>query len=214
MARNNHTGKRLKRDQRKKYPPELGYYLIFTDAEATEKLYFEGLRNSLPKDIQRKLVIKVETKKTKKLIEECLKQMTYNPQYLSPWIVFDRDRVPNFNQIIEEAKNKGIHVGWSNPCFEIWLYCYFEDMPAIKESDKCWKKFADTFLKNTKRDYRKSDKKIYQTLTKYGDEQKAIDLAKQKYNECIKNKKKNPSDMIPCTTVHQLVEEIKQKSNA
>ena len=31
-----------------------------------------------------------------------------------PWIVFDRDQVQGFDEIIAEAVSKGIQVGWSN----------------------------------------------------------------------------------------------------
>ena len=53
------------------------------------------------------------------------------------WIVFDRDQVIGFDEIISEAEKKGIQVGWSNPCFEIWMYAYFGAMPAIQDSWTC-----------------------------------------------------------------------------
>ena len=37
--------------------PELGYYLVVTDTEATERCYFQGLHKELPKEVQNKLVI-------------------------------------------------------------------------------------------------------------------------------------------------------------
>ena len=43
------AGKRKDRNQRMgQRVPELGYYLIVTDTEETEKNYFEGLRDSIP----------------------------------------------------------------------------------------------------------------------------------------------------------------------
>ena len=44
--------------------PLLAYYLIVTDAEETEKNYFEGLRDSIPPEYRRRIVIHVETAKT------------------------------------------------------------------------------------------------------------------------------------------------------
>lgn len=44
MAKKDRTGNRKKRDQRKQFKvPELGYYLIVTDTEATECCFFKGL---------------------------------------------------------------------------------------------------------------------------------------------------------------------------
>ena len=58
-----------------------------------------------------------------------------------------------FDEIIKEAEDKGIQVGWSNPCFEIWI------------------------------------------------------------EQCKREDKTKPSEMCPCTTVHELVGEIKGKVN-
>ena len=49
--------------------PELGYYLIVTDTEATERCYFTGLHQALPEDVRNKLVIKVVETKTRTMID-------------------------------------------------------------------------------------------------------------------------------------------------
>lgn len=42
MSRGNRDGKRKSREQRAKYKvPELGYYLIVTDTEATERCFLQ-----------------------------------------------------------------------------------------------------------------------------------------------------------------------------
>ena len=58
MGRNNHSGNRKKRIGLKR-ESSLGYYLIITDTEETEKNYFNGLREALPADIKENIVIKV-----------------------------------------------------------------------------------------------------------------------------------------------------------
>lgn len=50
--------------------PELGYYLIVTDTEETEKNYFEGLRDSISPELKDRLVIKVEKAKTVQLLRD------------------------------------------------------------------------------------------------------------------------------------------------
>ena len=96
------------------------------------------------------------------------KIQNYDAQHRIPWIVFNRDQVQGFDEIIAEAVSKGIQVGWSNPCFEIWMYAYFGSMPAIQ-------------------------------------------IAQQKFEQCKREGKTKPSEMCPCTTVHKLVGEIKEK---
>ena len=135
MARKDRTGNRKTREQRKQFKvPELGYYLIVTDTEATERCFFTGLHQALTEDVRNKLVIKVVETKTRAMIDKCLELTAYDAQYRIPWIVFDRDQVQGFDEIIKEAEDKGIQVGWSNPCFEIWMYAYFGSMPAIRDS--------------------------------------------------------------------------------
>lgn len=98
MARNDRTGNRKTREQRKtRRCPELGYYLVVTDTEATERCFFNGLHASLPADIKNKLIIKVVETKTQNLVEKCLEMTAYEAQYRIPWIVFDRDQVKNFD---------------------------------------------------------------------------------------------------------------------
>lgn len=68
------------------------------------------------------LVIKVVETKTRAMIDKCLDLTAYDAQYRIPWIVFDRDQVQGFDEIIAEAMSKGIQVGWSNPCHEYPYY--------------------------------------------------------------------------------------------
>lgn len=63
-----------------------------------------------------------------------------------------------------------------------------------------------------KQKYSKSDSRIYEKLCLYGDEKQAVIIARQKCDEHLRNQINKPSDMIPCTTVHILVEEIKAKT--
>ncbi len=212
MAKKDRTGNRKTRDQRKQFKtPELGYYLIVTDTEATERCFFTGLHQAMPEDVRNRLVIKVIETKTRTLIDKCMELMAYDAQYRIPWIVFDRDQVQGFDDIIAEAVNKGIHVGWSNPCFEIWMYAYFGSMPAIQDSWTCCSDFVRVYENKTGQKYSKADEQMYGKLSKAGDEEKAIQIAQYKREQCIREGKTKPLEMCPCTTVHELVGEINGK---
>ena len=213
MARKDRTGNRTTREQRAvRRIPEMGYYLVVTDTEATERCYFTGLHKSLPSGIQNKLVIKVVETKTQNMIQRCMELTAYEAQYRIPWIVFDRDEVVDFDKIIKDAKKAGIHVGWSNPCFEIWMYAYFGSMPAIHESWSCCSRFGETYEKRTGQKYSKADEDMYRRLIENGDEEDALAIAQRKYEQCIKNGYTIPSQMCPCTMVYELVGEIKKKA--
>lgn len=91
MAKKDRTGNRKTREQRRQFKvPELGYYLIVTDTEATERCFFTGLHQALSKEVRNKLVIKVVETKTRTMIDKCLELTAYDTQYRIPWIVFDR----------------------------------------------------------------------------------------------------------------------------
>lgn len=206
------VGKRKDRNQRVGIRvPELGYYLIVTDTEETEKNYFEGLRDSIPAELKDRLVIKVEKAKTVELVERALELANKEPQYRIPWIVFDRDQVKDFDDIIQAAEKSGVGAGWSNPCFEIWMYAYFGEMPVIRESYTCCDRFADKFEKVTGQKYFKKDKDIYRKLVQYGDEEKAIQIAERCCKKCVDDGKERPSEMWPACMVQRLVEEIQSK---
>lgn len=190
--------------------PELGYYLIVTDTKETEKNYFEGLRDSIPRELKDHLVIKVEKAKTVELVKRALELTEQDSQYRIPWIVFDRDQVKDFDSIVKEAEKNQVGAGWSNPCFEIWMYAYLGEMPAIQESYICCERFAEKFEKISKQKYLKNDKDIYRKLIKYGDEEQAIKLAERCYERCRKDEE-NPSEMWPACKVQKLVGGIREK---
>ncbi len=213
MARKDRTGNRKIRKQTKpERIPEMGYYLVITNTDATERCFFEGLRDSLPNDIKRKLVIKVSKAGTQDMIQTCQTLTAHDPQFRIPWIVFDYDEDPNFDEIIRKAENADIHVGWSNPCFEIWMYAYFGEMPAKHDSRTCCKCFEDIFKKRTGQKYSKADNHLYCRLIENGNEEKALTIARQRYDQFVKDGNKRPSEMCPCTTVHKLVGEIRSKT--
>lgn len=212
MAKNNRVGKRKNRRQIEAVEPKLGHYSIVTDTDETEKNYFYGLRDSLPKEQQRNIVIKVSPKVlTHKLVKKCLEINSYNPSYSEPWIIFDRDEVKDFDKIIDDAERNGINVGWSNPCFEVWLSAYFGNIPYTDTSVKCCNEFSNIYKKNANIDYKKSNENLYKNLIKFGDEHKAIERSKNKRKNFERDGIKKPSDMFPCTTVDVLVEEIRNK---
>ena len=200
-----------KRSERKKVPLKAGAYLIITDAEKTEKNYFEGIKDSIPDSLKNDLQIKIYSNKAlSKIIDFAAEQRNKDERFRDIWLVFDRDEVRNFDKLIEEAKEAKMNIGWSNPCFEIWLMSYFQIPKNIDVSQKCCETFEKIFKENTSKKYKKSEVKIYNILCENGDEDKAIQRAREKYHQ-IRKEYSQPSKMIGCTTVYKLVEELKKK---
>ena len=59
----------------------------------------------------------------------------------------------------------------------------------------------------------KPDEKMYGKISNAGNEEKAIQIAQQKLEQCKREGKTKSSEMYPCTTVHELVDEIQKKHN-
>lgn len=213
MAKEDRMGKRVPREKFRTRVPDLGHYFIVTDTEETEKNYITGLKETLPKALQNRIVIKVSSTKTSRLVNECIEQASNDPQYAQPWIVFDRDKVPNFDEIIKKALENGVHVGWSNPCIEIWFDAYFGKMHPYMDSVHCCHGFSTTFQQKTGQEYSKANQQLYSILNRYGDEEAAIRYAETRLQGFEKQGNLLPSQMCPCTTLHHLVDEIRKKTS-
>ena len=165
----------------------------------------------IPKELQDRLVIRTYESKTQDMINKCKIEMAYSSQYRIPWLVFDRDEVKDFDKKISQAKKEKINVGWSNPCFEIWMYAYWGSMPNMQNSQECCRQFGDAYKKKTGVHYDKADEQLYSRLCKYGDEQRACVCAEKKIKQCEAEGKNVPSTMSPATTIYELVKEIRGK---
>lgn len=204
-----HDGQRKKRTQTR--VPRLGYYLIITEGQKTEKHFFDGLRDSLPKSVQDNITIKTITTDTKSLIYRVRDIQATSAEFRLTWVVFDKDENKNFDSLIKQIEDLDAYVGWSNPCFEIWLNAYFGEMPNYRNSTSCCVGFAKTFKTKTGKDYKKNDSEIYEILKENGDEENAISVAELKLKEA-QGKSNKPSEMRPATTVYKLVQEIREKN--
>jgi len=171
-----------------------------SERKKTEKNYFEGIKNIIPDSLKNDLQIKIYSNKAlSKIIDFAAEERNKDERFRDIWLVFDRDEVKNFDELIGEAKENKMNVAWSNPCFEIWLMSYFKNLENIPTSKKCCENFE-----------KESEEKIYNILCENGNENKAIQRAREKYHQ-VREDYSQPSKMIGCTTVYKLVEELKRK---
>lgn len=182
--------------------------LIVTDGEQTETNYFAGLRDSFPLDLRRKIKIKIKDRvNTQDLVETALRELREDSAFREAWIVLDRDdRKEDFDAIIAKAKKHGIHVGWSNPCIEIFFHAYYGKMPHNDVSKKCIADFGRDFQKFAGKEYKKNDANIYKELLDSGNESSALALSTKTLEASKTNATaKKPSCYCPASTLHELV---------
>ena len=194
-------------------PIQCEHYLVMTDAKGTEPHYLNGLKKSLPKNQQNKLSLKVvQTNNPADFVPECKRIINLEPGYVNhTWIVFDYDERPLFDTIIKDAAKEGVSAGWSNPCIGVWFSAYFGELCPDTSSGCCQDTFKTVFYQKTACTYSKRDEKIYEHLSRNGDEVKAIERADRRYHEHKINGICEPSKMCPGTGIYVLIKEIRDK---
>lgn len=200
--------------------PKANSYLIATEGERTEPLYFKGIQKRIKQkiggsmDVAEVPVIDIHgsgcaTGKLIEATEQIVKQAKII--YQNIWVVFDKDDFGDFDQAIALGEEKGYKVAWSNQSFEYWLYLhfYYSDSALHREE---WNEKLDGIFKDYQLgigEYKKNYGDIYGMVDCYGGVNTAIKHAKRRMAEYREGKDK-PSEYNPGTTVHQLVEELKR----
>ncbi len=138
----------LKRTKAKRAPRRR--FIIYCEGEKTEPAYFDALKQTFGRDALVELEI-VPTGVPKTIAEravarakaEGLAKRSRKPKNSfedgdQVWAVFDRDEHPNFEDAVAICSSKGVGIGRSNPCFEIWLILHEEEYDrADNRRDVC-----------------------------------------------------------------------------
>ena len=74
-----------------------------------------------------------------------------NLVYEEVWCVFDVDEHPKMHEASQQARDNGISLAVSNPCFELWILLHFRDQTAHIERHN-----AQSACRHHLNDYKKS----------------------------------------------------------
>lgn len=187
------------RDKRKRF-------LLICEGKETEVNYFKALKDKLETNT---VYIEVfgEGKNTVSLIDKALSHKAIAEK----WAIFDKDDFPdkNFNEAIKKAHKNDIKCAWSNQAFELWFILHFQNVENSSHGREYGEKIENN-LKNHKKSfkYEKNNKYMYQLLQEHGNEQEAIKRAKKLRQRYADENDVNFAKHNPCTTVHELVEEL------
>jgi len=200
--------------------PKANSFLIVTEGERTEPLYFKGIKEIIQLKIGGVVeVIELPTIdihgegcSTGTLIErtdEIVKKA--NIMYQNVWVVFDKDDFEDFDQAIKSGMEKGYKVAWSNQSFEYWIYLHFNYSDTALHRHEWNKKLDEIFKQNKLKDgkYEKNFEDIYQLLNLSDGVNTAIKNAKRRMED-FREEYDKPSDYDPGTMVYKLVEELKR----
>ena len=199
--------------------PKANSFLIVTEGEKTEPLYFKGLEKLIKQKVGGMVqvieapVIDIYGKgcSTEKLIEITEKIVKdAKIAYQNVWVVFDKDDFDDFDEAIANAVSKGYKVAWSNQAFEYWIYLHFNYSDAALHRDVWNEKLDDIFKQYNLGDgtYRKNYDNIYDLVNSFNGVDTAIKNAKRRMHSFHSDTDK-PSCYDPGTTVHELVQDLK-----
>lgn len=138
--------------------PKANSFLIVTEGERTEPLYFAGLKHKIEAKIGGNISIigvpmvdiKGEGASTVSLVEIADAYVKKaNIVYQNVWVVFDKDDFDDFDLAIKIADRKGYRVAWSNQSFEYWLYLHFCYSDSALDRHDWNVKLSEIFRKKT-----------------------------------------------------------------
>ena len=192
------------RERRSDKQEVLPRFLIVCEGKKTEPNYLQGFR--VPKDLA-EIDVRGLGITPPQLIEKALSlrrkasDRIELEEYDQVWCVFDKDdwEDDKFNDLIEEAKNEGLDVAYSNQAFELWflLHFHYYDIPMHRNQ------YEGELSKLLGLRYKKNAKDMYYRL--YSKKKTAIKNAEKLLARYIS---RNPAKDNPSTTVHLLVREL------
>jgi hypothetical protein len=192
-------------------------FLIYCEGKNTEPEYFKsfpintetiveavGLGRSRKELVQH--IIKLAR------AEEVLAGQANFDQDRQIWCVFDRDykgekgEDTDFNAAVKLAEQHGLRSAYSNDSFELWLVLHYKYLDVKQLRQEYYEYLSGQFGIN----YKKDGKALLFCRRLYG-------LLVERQHSAVKNSKRllsyhekehRHSHKNPCTTVHQLVEEL------
>jgi len=128
----------LKRSPPKSLPKR--QFFIYCEGQNTEPQYFKDLAQHVDQTIVKivpigaagvpKTLAEKAAGKARELRKEGKKRKANSYERLDQvWAVFDCDDHPNVSEALQICEDSGAGIGYSNPCFELWLllhYCEYK----------------------------------------------------------------------------------------
>ncbi|HVA45797.1 MAG TPA: RloB family protein [Pirellulales bacterium] len=180
--------------------------LVVCEGKNTEPQYIDGYKRHVhnprvdieiaPETGVPRSLVRVAKERKKAAADESDRQRDPNLAYDSVWCVFDIDDHPNVGEAKEMARDNGIELAISNPCFELWLLLHFRENPGM-QNRHVMKDMLEKFVP----DY---DKRV--EFTTYADGyQTAAGRARRMDEQATAD---NDAGRNPTTSVYQLTEQI------
>lgn len=115
--------------------------LVVCEGKASEPQYIEQFRVAVGSHLVQiivvpgagtpKAVVETAVERMRSARKLAKKRSDAFIAYDEVWCVFDVDEHPLLADALQQARDNGIRVALSNPCFELWLFLHFADQFAF-----------------------------------------------------------------------------------
>lgn len=122
------------------------HMLIVCEGKVTESTYFKDFRrwerNQLVDVVVNdeagvpKTLVERAAELKKEAIRQARRLRDEFHKYDEVWCVFDVDSHPNLPDALQQARDNGIEIALSNPCFEVWILLHYQDQRGHLERDQ------------------------------------------------------------------------------
>jgi len=112
-------------------------FLVLCEGKVTEPQYFIALRREIRNRLIEveivpacgvpKTLVEYAVDRMKQAVREARRQADPFLRYDEVWCVFDVDAHPRLAEAKQQARDNGLKLAVSNPCFELWLLLHFQD---------------------------------------------------------------------------------------
>lgn len=139
------------------------------------------------------------------LAEDLTREIAYERVFT----VFDKDdfSANAFNSAVTLSEQRGYVPLWSNESFELWLLLHYEYIDVHMHRDYVRRELANKMEREWGVRYQKNDAELFDKMMRGG----KIFTAMKNARRLHAIKKGTPSKNVPCTTVYQLFDILKDE---
>ena len=196
-----HPRRRLARSGPKREPYDR--VLIVCEGKRTEPLYFQGLADRYRLSMMNIVIVgsgsdpRTVVRKAKELRS---RESRHGEKYDRVYCVFDRNEHKNFKDACKEARDSGVQLARSWPCFEFWLLLHFRfsRQPFEKSGGRSAAQSCVDEVSRWLPDYAKGASEVFPRL------EERLERAKAHAARTLADAKVT-GEFNPSTEVHELV---------
>lgn len=131
------------------------------------------------------------------------------------WVFFDRDDHPGIVRARKLAKDAGVHIAYSHPCFELWRLLHYQNYTSTFGADRCGAAsdrlrrqtgFAQTYGRNVRAVSEEQAKHVHPAQILSGDGRSRYLTARRYAMSVNKGHGPDPNSWDPYTDVFEFVE--------